>query len=141
MCGHGPRDPDQPPSTERQVGDRAVQVVLEPELPDRRHRRGVKWWIRRPHESGQPRGPVALVRRGTQVLEHGQVLEELERLERSRHPGVRPAVRGQAPDARVAEHDLSSVDPREAGDRVDRGGLARAVGADQADDLTRPDLE
>ena len=42
---------------------------------------------------------------------------------------------------RVTEDDVSRMDARETGDRVDRGGLARTVRTDQADDLARMDLE
>ena len=104
LRGDGAGDPDQPAAPERQVGDRAVQIVLERRTRGSRRRPPAAAADRAGHTSPvSPDEPVALVGRGAQVLEHGQVLEELERLERARHARTRPAVGGHAPDVRVAE--------------------------------------
>jgi hypothetical protein len=89
----------------------------------------------RPHEVAHavPRRPV--VRRGQQVLGDGDVLEELQRLERPAQPGPRPSVGRPAVDALPVQGDAAGG-TREPGDRVDHRRLAGPVRTDQADDLT-----
>ena len=83
LRGDGAGDGEQPPLAVGEVLDLAQQVGLEPELLDRGddgagHRR-----LARPDEIGQVGEAVARVVGRPQVVEHGRVLEQLERLERA----------------------------------------------------------
>jgi len=46
-----------------------------------------------------------------------------------------------AGDSPAMDRDASGGGPQQSGDRAQRGRLARAVGAEQADQLAGPDLE
>ena len=72
-----------------------------------------------------------------QVVADRQIVEQLERLERAHQPGARPLMGRGIGDVVTVERDGSPVGRGEAGERVDAGGLARAVRPDEAHDLTR----
>src|SRR5208283_3390411 len=59
----------------------------------------------------------------------------------SDEPGPRPTVRRPSLDGVAVEADGARGQWREAGDRLDRGGLARTVGANQAEQGPSLDLE
>ena len=134
--GDRTRDRDEAPAPVRQLVGPAVEVVLEPELADRRERGRRERVVARMHEADEVGERVAAVGRGAQVLVDGHALEQLEALERAAEPGACATAR--RPLAHVAAVELDTparVD--EAGDRVDQRGLARAVRADEPDDLAR----
>ena len=95
--------------------------------------------------SSPPAVPPARDGRGhaadLQVLGHGQVDEDPPALgdEGQARPGA--GVWPEAGDVAIAEAHLPPDGGHEAGDAVERRRLARAVGPDQADDLTFPDRE
>ena len=75
------------------------------------------------------------------VLEHGQVGERAAALEGPGEAGGRTAMRRVISDVDAGELDPPGGRGLEAADRVDEGGLARAVGADQPVDVADADLE
>src|SRR2546421_1816219 len=75
------------------------------------------------------------------VLEHRQRREEREVLERAADAELRDAMRRQRQERATLEEDgaaIRRVEPRET---VEERGLARAVGADEPDDLAHVDVE
>ena len=80
-------------------------------------------------------------RRHLDVLPHGQAAERAAVLERAREPGPGAARRAPAGDLAARELDGALVRPVEPGQHVHERRLARAVRADQADDLVLPHLE
>jgi len=90
---------------------------------------------------------VALhVAAGDEVLLGGQVLEHAPSLEHLGHAELRHVERAHAVDALVAERDgalgdVAAFRAEHAGDGLERGGLAGAVGAQQRGDGARLHLE
>ena len=72
-------------------------------------------------------------RGGADVLLDGEVVVELELLERAGETAAHPLVRREPVDACAVERDRARG-LGEAGDRVDGAGLAGTVGTDEADD-------
>src|SRR5207249_7625753 len=62
-------------------------------------------------------------------------------LERAPEAAPGPGVRRQGRDVRAAEHDPSPIGGQEPGDEVEDGRLARAIGADEPEDLPLVDAE
>ncbi len=76
-------------------------------------------------------------RRQLDRFAHGQVFEQPARLENGRDEAA-----GDGSASAVAEHlDAAGVGVRQAQNHVDRGGLARAVRAEEGHDLARSDGE
>jgi hypothetical protein len=76
-----------------------------------------------------------------QVVEHGEVLEQLDVLEGPGHAGAGDAV-GLEPDQVAAgEADGALLGPVQAREAVEQRGLAGAVGTDDGEQLVGPDLE
>ena len=76
-----------------------------------------------------------------QVLVHGQVVEQLHRLERAGQAEACAPVGAQGSDVPSVEHDPSGGGPGVPGQGVDHRGLARAVGTDQPVDGALGDLQ
>ena len=76
-----------------------------------------------------------------QVLERSQLRKKLGVLEGLDEPGGRDLVRLPAGDVRALPQDHAARRTREAGDEIEQRGLARAVGAEDADDLALHDAE
>ncbi len=76
-------------------------------------------------------GALALNRKAD-VLEHRQVAEHAEDLERARNTKPDPLVNRQAVDVLPLEHDLALIGPQQPGQHVEEGGLARAVRPNEA---------
>ena len=75
-----------------------------------------------------------------QVLVDAEAREDgLRRHHREAVGGL--ALRGGSGDVLAVEHDAAAGGRHSAGDPLEQGGLARAVGAEQGDDLTLADLE
>ena len=96
-------------------------------------------------EDLRPRAVTAAVERRQSrkqdVLQHRHVAEHLRGL---KGPGDTPRgdlVRAQAVDPLAAQLDLSGIGAIQAREQVDGGRLARAVGTDEAADLSRTDRE
>ena len=77
------------------------------------------------------------VDRGADVLRHGHVGIQLQALERANESGRGSSVRRPARDLQLIQAHGAAAEAGEAGHRVHERGLARSVGADQADDLSR----
>ena len=71
---------------------------------------------------------------GADVLLDGEVVVELERLERARQPSSHPRVGRERVDRSPLQRN-AAVRAGEARDRVDDARLARAVRSDESDDL------
>ena len=138
LGGDGVGDGQQPTLAVGEVLDGPPEVVLDLELADRCHDLAGQRWIDRVHEVADVGPAVARVGRGAQVVEHGRVLEQLERLERARQPDAGALRRGHAVERDAVEVDVAGAARREPGDGVDGRGLAGAVGPDQPGDLARP---
>ena len=81
-----------------------------------------------------------MVRRHRDVLLHGQIVEQLDRLPRAGETQARPLVRRLPRQVAAVEHHAAAV-ADEAGDRVDERRLAGAVRSDQAEELSGLDLQ
>ena len=114
------------------------------EIAERQRREGLidRIGARAPAGEQLPQGcRYRWVARGdVQVLAHGEIVEQLDRLpgagEAPPHPGVRSGV-GDVP---TVQRDGPAVRD-ETGDRVDERRLSRTVRADQPDELARLDVE
>ena len=85
-----------------------------------------------------PRRPTAAARgrpARRYVLQRSRCAEHAHQLEGARDAALRDAVRRQRRDRRGRRADLAAVGRDRAGDQVEHRGLARAVRADQAEDL------
>jgi hypothetical protein len=89
---------------------------------------------------GQARAAPAL-RPGHDVLERRQPREQPDALERAGDPEARELMRPDVAQRALAPRDVAVVGAHEAADHVEERRLARAVGADDADDLARRDLQ
>ena len=116
------------------VGQRVKVDQLERLERGVRHRRAPSDELARQR---QERGPV---RRDGEVLSHGEVVEQLGALPGPCQAAPRPDVRWHPREVAPVQLDPPGV-PDEAGDRVDERRLARAVRADEADQLALGDLE
>src|SRR6267143_1171734 len=76
-----------------------------------------------------------------QVLQHRHAVERARDLEAAGDAAPRALVGRQARDLLAAEHDRAGLVAQRAGDAVDERGLARAVGADEAEALAFGHLE
>ncbi len=98
---------------------------------------------RRREAKGGAKGAVGLVavEAGQHVLEHGLLAKELDVLEGP--PDAEPAdhIRLEPGDVMAVEQDTPGGRLHHAGNGVDEGRLAGAVGADQAADLAGLDVE
>ena len=72
----------------------------------------------------------------THVLGHAELAEDRRFLRQVAQPQAGAAVDGQALDGLAVQQDLPGVVAQQANQHVERGGLAGAVGAQQAHDFT-----
>src|ERR1700743_2889631 len=75
------------------------------------------------------------------IVERSEFGEWLHDLERPRQPKPCRLKRLDARDVPAIEGNGAGISRRDAADRVDQRGLASAVGANQAEDLSRADSE
>ena len=129
-----------------QVGDEAVAIGLQIEEVDHLlHRLAMRQLVRAHarqeqqllHEARAPVGVAA----EQQVLQHGGVLEQLDVLERPRDAPPGDLVRRHPRDVLAAEEQAARGRVVDARDQVEDGGLARAVGPDDGEDLPGLHLE
>ena len=132
--GHGPGDRDETALPVGELGRKAAQERPDVELVDAGERRLRQRQVPGVDDVSEVRQGPARVGRGAQVLGDGQVLEDLQGLERAGHPGARPSVGRQAIESPAVEHHLARV-LDETGGRVHERRLAGTVGADEPDDL------
>jgi hypothetical protein len=134
-----PRDPDELLHPKRQRRDRRVPVALDLEEVDDLLDPLAGGLLGAPvaePEAGGPRGAGEPARHpDQQVLDHGQLFEELAVLERAADPAARDVVGVAAQERAAVEADVAAGRAVDAADRVEQRGLARAVRADQRDEL------
>jgi hypothetical protein len=75
------------------------------------------------------------------VLPHTHAAEQRQVLKGAADAQFGYTVTGQTLQRLPVKHDGAALEVVQAGQAVEQGGLAGPVGADQADDLTRVDLE
>ena len=75
------------------------------------------------------------------VVEHGHALEQGDVLEGPRDPELGAPVRLEAGDVVPVEADVAARGRVDAADAVEDAGLARAVGADDGEEVAGVDLE
>ena len=85
--------------------------------------------------------PLIALRGHQQVLQDGEAHEQPGELERTADAEVKDAIGRSVGDVVAAEAHRALLDALIAGDDVEQGRLARAVGADQAVDLALVDLQ
>src|SRR5581483_9075803 len=148
LADQRPADFDPPPIDHRQLRDRVeqaprkgsaetgeqgarfVHVLLDlPPQPAPRQKVGEQAVIE-----------VAMVA-DHQIVEHRQRRREAQPLERARDAGVVDALRRQPGDVPVAQPNPPGGRAVDAGNGVEKSGLAGAVRADQPDDLAFVELE
>ena len=126
-----PRDLEPPPLTARQgvglVLGEPGQVELGEQLPEPRHP-----LLMREVERLQDR---------EQVLLDGELAEHRGLLRQVAHAETAALVHRQLGHVLALQEDAPAVGAQEAHDHVERGGLARAVGPEEADHLPRVDVE
>src|SRR5271165_5479683 len=88
-----------------------------------------------------PLSAPAIGDRDFDVLPHGEREKGLRHLEGAVDAEMHQPVRRQPTDRPPSEADLAAIGRIEAGDDIDAGRLARAVGADQAENLARREHE
>ena len=107
---------------ERRLGLLAAQPLFLAQAP------GVEQHVGQPRRRAQP---VA----DDQVVEHRRAVEQGRGLERARHAEPGDLVRAQAGHVLPLEQDLARTRRVRAGDQVEEGGLAGAIGADDRVDM------
>src|SRR5262249_24092574 len=101
----------------------------------------------REHREDRLQGLLALLTRRAAVGTHLEVLAdrhrgpELSRLRDQHESSLHELVRRTAHDIDAVEEDLAAARREQADDRLQHGGLARSIGADQSDDLSLRDIE
>src|SRR5215204_3867277 len=76
-----------------------------------------------------------------EIFRCGKLNKQLRYLERTRDTKPRDVSRRTSADIKPVERNRTAVRLEIAGDHIDKGRLARAVGADQADLLASRDVE
>ncbi len=76
-----------------------------------------------------------------EVLGDGQILEQFQGLEGTGEAAAEPLMRRHRIQHRPVQHDLTGAGRREAGERIDQGGLPGAVRPDQPGDPPRGQSE
>src|SRR5690606_5698423 len=75
-----------------------------------------------------------------QVVEGADAVEDPRHLEHAQHAKARELGRVQAEDAAAVELHFAGIGQHVPGEHVEQGGLARAVGTDQADQFALGDI-
>ena len=129
---------------ERQAARELVDLVAEADALDLA--RGFRQQFRlvgavEPEHAGDRAGMAAQMRADRDVLQHGHVGHQLDVLEGAGDAELDDLLRRRVVDL-VAEHrDRAAGRRQHAGDQVEGGALAGAVGADQRHDLAGLDVE
>src|SRR5206468_7339066 len=76
-----------------------------------------------------------------QIFKHGHAAENASSFGRVRHSHLYDLVGRRLVEALVLEGDGPGTGPEEAGDRLQCGGLTRAVAADEGHNLLRLDMK
>jgi len=97
--------------------------------------------VERGGEAALAHGPRRPAHPESQVLLDGELREDAAPLGNERQPAARDLVHAQPPDLGAVVDDAPARRANQPGHRAQRGGLARAVGADEADQLAGLDGE
>ena len=124
------RDADELALSLRELGRPGRGDVGEPEQVERVLDGGFAVPARGEQVSQRP-PPGAAIRRGAEVLAHGEVVEQLDGLERADQSEPRPAMRRHAPQVASVEHHPALRLREVARQRVDARRLAGAVRSDE----------
>ncbi len=116
------------------AGERAG-ALLEPFLQARENAEDVLTVLR------VERRVVLQVRAHREIFVHGQVGENHAALGHMAESAGDDPVRGQGGDVLAEKLDPAAFRAKQSGDGLKRGGLARAVAADERDDLALIDLD
>ncbi|MDT4860089.1 hypothetical protein FQZ97_946300 [compost metagenome] len=96
-------------------------------------------------DGGLAQGLASLVllqlQHGTHIVGHVELAKDRGFLRQVAQAQARAAVDGQVLDGQAVEQDLPGVRAQQADQHIERGGFARAVGAQQADHLALEDCE
>src|SRR2546421_7101487 len=135
------RDLDHPLLAERELGGQPVLERLHPHEGEDVAGEGGRQRLRRAQAAALEGGPEhALAETAVQarhhVLEDGHAAEELCRLKRAAEAAGSDRAGLEADERHAVETDLAAVGRVDAADDVQQRGLARAVGADDAKDLS-----
>ena len=76
-----------------------------------------------------------------QIFQHGHLQEDAPSFRAERHPLRNNLVRRHAHDVLVVQKDAAAAGLQQSGHGIQRRGFARAVGADQGNDLALVHLE
>src|SRR5260370_25611314 len=93
------------------------------------------------------RGRDVVVADGREIQRHHQIfgdrhaLERPRDLEAARDAAARAYVRRQSRDVLAAEHHGAYLGLQRAGNAFDQGGFSRAVGTDQAETISRTNID
>src|SRR5213593_264495 len=140
------RDLDHPLLAERELGGQPVLEPLHPHEGENVAAAGGRCGFRlaqaaAPEGRGEHVLAEAAVQAGHHVLEDGHAAEELRGLEGAAEAARRDRARLLADERHAVETDLAAVGRIDAADDVEQRGLARAVGPDDATDLSRVEIE
>src|SRR5262249_11737126 len=97
--------------------------------------------VERRGAGGRARSPRAEGRRREHVLVDREVRERRRDLKGAHDPAARTQVRGQSEELPSLESDRAAIGLDRSGDQVEDGALARAVGADHAQTVSRLERE
>ncbi len=116
------------------IGEELRRHVLAAGQPDEPHRRRRLVRRRRHLARGRPQVEAAPPHGGhchADVLQHRVVVEQVEDLERAADADARSPVGREPGDVAVGEVDAPRVGSEDAGEEIETGGLARAIGPDE----------
>jgi hypothetical protein len=96
---------------------------------------------RQPQQRANGTGIEPRMHADHEVLEHGQVREEADVLEGASYAALRYLMRPQSGDLFAGEANTAATGWNYAGDDVEQGRFARAIGPDHRDDRLRRDAQ
>src|SRR2546426_7949230 len=132
---------EQLPLSLRDAARQLLRLEVEPELPED----VVRFLPDGAVVIGEGKEPARLSFAGEDgqrdVVDDGQLVEEIDDLEAARDARLDTVLHRPASDLLAAEHDAAAVWLEQPADQVHQAGLAGAVGADQRDHLALADDE
>ena len=138
------RDLDDALLAERQAAGELIDLVAEPDALDLARRFGQQFRFVGPVEpqhAGDGAGMAAQMRADRDVFQHAHVGHQLDVLEGPGDAEFCDFLRRRVVDVLAVHRDGAAGGGEHAGDQVEGGALAGAVGADQGDDLAGLDVE
>src|SRR6266849_5458368 len=138
MRGNGPGDLHQTAQSERQGTRLRIGHLLEPQARQQRIDLLLLGDISMQEAAGEriaprPRRYLGQAPRQREVLSDREFIEKLRKLERARQAASHPRLGREPRDILPAEAHHALLSPYVSGQHPEQGGLARAIGSDQAD--------